>query len=103
MDLRATLCGDGRPGPIEERLGRRLLRLVDPDSTEGRELLDSGRVDLIGPGGERLGKIGLAEACERLRERLEKRLVDPDADAEDPSLREGLDRLRSRVDRVGRA
>ena len=32
--FRGTLSGDGRPGPIEERLGRRLIRLIDPESDE---------------------------------------------------------------------
>ena len=49
--------GDGRLGPIEERIGRRLIRLVDPQSEEGRALLDSGAVDLLGPEGERFGRI----------------------------------------------
>jgi hypothetical protein len=47
-----------------------LLRLVDPASDEGRQLLSDGAVELIGPEGDSLGAIGLAEACERLRRRL---------------------------------
>ncbi len=45
--FRGTLSGDGRPGPIEERLGRRLIRLIDPESDEGMRLLSEGRVDLL--------------------------------------------------------
>jgi len=101
--LRATVCGDGRPGPIEERLGRRLLRVVDPDSAEGARLLRSGEVELIGPGGEHLGRIGLEEACRRLRARLERRLRDPVEEVEADEAREGLERLRARAERLGRA
>ena len=99
--LRATLAGDGRPGPIEERVGRRLVRLVDPDSAEGIKLLQDRRVELIGPGGERMGCISLAEALDRLIERLEKCLSYPDFDSE--PLQEGLARLRARCERIGRS
>ncbi len=74
---RAILLGDGTAGPIEVRLGRRLMRLVPPDSREGRRLLGEGRVDLIGPDGERLGRIPIEEARRRLRERLERLLECP--------------------------
>lgn len=99
--LRVTLSGDGRFGPIEERIGRRLIRLVDPQSDEGLGLLRSGEVDLIGPGGERFGRLQPDEACRRLRERLEKRLADPDTAAERETLREGLRRLQSWSERIG--
>jgi hypothetical protein len=75
--LRAILTGTGRTGPIEERLGRRLVRLVDPESAEGRSLLDSGSVTLIGPEGESLGPMAIASAWRRLRVRLERALEDP--------------------------
>jgi EAL domain-containing protein (putative c-di-GMP-specific phosphodiesterase class I) len=101
--LRATLAGDGRAGPIEERLGRRLIRLVDPDSEEGRGLLESGSVSLIGPEGEKLGAMRLEEAYRLLRERLEKRLLDPAADAERGAVNEGLSRLIGRAERLGRS
>ena len=32
--FRCTMTGDGRPGPIEERIGRRLVRLVQPESDD---------------------------------------------------------------------
>lgn len=71
--FRGTLSGDGRPGPIEERLGRRLIRLINPESDEGVRLLSEGRVDLLGPDGTRLGTVRAADALRRLRERLEHR------------------------------
>jgi hypothetical protein len=90
---RGTLAGDGRPGPIEERIGRRLVRLVDPESGEGRRLLFDGLVDLVGPDGDALGKLEIREAYRRLALRLEARLEE-----EPPSSREdlaaGLERLR---------
>ena len=71
--FRGTLSGDGRPGPIEERLGRRLIRLIDPESDQGVRLLSEGRVDLLGPDGTRLGTVRAADALRRLRRRLEQR------------------------------
>ena len=83
--FRGTLSGDGRPGPIEERLGRRLIRLIDPESDQGVGLLSEGRVDLLGPDGTRLGTVRAADALRRLRRRLEQR-----AHGEIP---QGIDRL----------
>ena len=92
--LRAILTGTGRAGPIEERLGRRLVRLVDPESAEGRTLLDSGRVTLIGPEGETLGPIAIESAWLRLRARLERALEDPACGpAEGRAVREGPEAL----------
>jgi hypothetical protein len=99
--LRATLAGDGRPGPIEERIGRRLVRLVDPSSDEGRALLRSRCVELVGPEGDFLGCLSIEEASRVLRERLERRLADPAADS--AALREGLSRLAAWSDRLGRS
>jgi len=42
----ALVTGDGSVLPIEERLGRRLLRTIDPNSREGREILRCGIVRL---------------------------------------------------------
>ena len=49
--FRVALTGDGCPGPIEERIGRRLVRLVDPQSEEGQRLLDSEPIEWVGPDG----------------------------------------------------
>ena len=99
--LRATLSSDGRPGPIEQRIGRRLIRLVDPQTEEGLELLRSGDVDFVGPDGEMLGRVDPAEACRRLRKRLEKRIEDPEIEDDQEALREGLDRLDAWSERIG--
>ncbi|HSN69079.1 MAG TPA: hypothetical protein VLV48_07530 [Thermoanaerobaculia bacterium] len=94
--LRAILTGTGRAGPIEERLGRRLVRLVDPESEEGRSLLDSGRVTLSGPEGESLGPIAIESAWRRLRARLERALEDPACGPDEGrAVREGLEALPS--------
>ena len=92
--LRATVSGDGSPGPIEERIGRKLVRLMDPGSEEGERLLQSGLVELVGPGGEKLGRIRMEEAWRRLICRLEEQLESSDTPDEE-LVREGLDRLRS--------
>jgi hypothetical protein len=94
--LRATVSGDGRLGPIEERLGRRLIRLVDPSSEEGRSLLARHAVDLLGPGGERYGCVDLEEARRKLRARIEAHLSKTSSRSNDAdALREGLRRLDS--------
>lgn len=92
--LRATVSGDGSPGPIEERIGRKLVRLVDPGSAEGSQLLRAGRVELVGPGGERLGRIDVEEARRRLTQRLVERLESSEV-LEDDLLRDALYRLRA--------
>jgi len=94
--LRATVSGDGRLGPIEERIGRRLIRLVDPQSEEGRSLLDSQAVDLLGPGGEHFGCIDPGEARRRLREKIEDRLAEARSGTDIGALREALRRLDAR-------
>ena len=48
--FRAMALPSGALLPIEVRLGRRLLRTIDPHSEEGRRLLASGRVDVFSPG-----------------------------------------------------
>lgn len=101
--FRAVLTADGSPGPIEERLGRRLVRVVGADTTEGRRLVRDREVEWIAPGGERLGRVSTAEALDRLRTRLEARLADPDDDVEPDAVRDGLLRLRRRRERLGRA
>ena len=92
--LRATLAGDGSLGPIEIRIGRRLVELLEPSSREGRELLRSGTVELVGPGGENYGRVGVSVAWRRMGDRLEERLDDPAASV-DEWLRASLTRLRA--------
>ena len=102
--FRATITGVGRPGPIEERVGRRLVRIVDPASREGAALLRSGLVTFLGPEGTDLGCRGLDDARRLLRERLERRLAGAceDASARD-ALEDGLIRLDGPRGRVGRS
>ena len=87
------LSADGLPGPIEERIGRRLLRLLSPESREGRDLLQAARVELIGPDSRSMGQIRLEEAVGQLRDRLARRLEDPDLLPERTAFREGMSRL----------
>jgi len=97
---KGTLSGDGRPGPIEQRLGRRLLRLVDPESEEGQKLLEQGDVELVGPDGEQLGRMRIEEAYEELISRLERRLTEIADPADQTGIEEGLQRLRERSERT---
>src|SRR5262245_1251361 len=61
----AAVLGDGRVTPITECLGRRLLREIDPLSSEGRSLLSSGRVMLWHEDGARREAVSIAEALDR--------------------------------------
>ena len=99
--FRATITGVGELGPIEERLGRRLVRLVDPGSREGAALLRAGEVTLVGPEGAPLGRVGLDAA----RRMLERRLMDRLAGIaeHESAVRDALVRLRHPADRQGRA
>jgi hypothetical protein len=100
--FRATITGVGRPGPIEERLGRRLVRIVSPESKEGVELLMSGRVTFVGPGGEALECQGLRDARRLLRQRLQSRLAGRSGDEAADALHDGLARLRRAGAGLGR-
>ena len=91
--FRGTLSGDGRPGPIEKRLGRRLIRLINPESAEGVRLLSEGRVDLLGPDGTRMGTVRSADALRRLRQRREQRGHGEIAAFEKDLALQGIDRL----------
>jgi hypothetical protein len=101
--FRATITGVGRPGPIEERVGWRLLRIVDPESREGVELLRRRQVTLIGPEGTTLGRVSLNQARCLLITRLELALAERSGDDGAEAIRDGLVRLRRAGPRVGRA
>jgi hypothetical protein len=101
--FRATITGVGRPGPIEERLGCRLVRIVDPASKEGASLLREHRVTVIGPEGTTLGRVSLNQARRLLRLRLESVLAKLGSDDGAEAIRDGLVRLRRAGPRVGRA
>ena len=101
--FRATITGVGRPGPIEERLGCRLVRIVDPASKEGATLLRDHQVTLIGPEGTALGRVNLDQARRLLERRLESVLAKLGGDDGAEAIREGLTRLRRAGPRVGRA
>src|SRR5438093_2853868 len=63
----AAVLGDGRILPIVEKLGRRVLREIDPLSPEGRSLLDSGRVTLWYDDGACVDTAPIQEVLDRLR------------------------------------
>jgi hypothetical protein len=92
---RATLGGDGRPGPVEERIGRRLVRLLDPLGDEARRLAADGRIEWIGPEGAALGRVPVADACAELKRRLERALAAAEGGAESDraAVAFGLQRL----------
>ncbi len=91
---RATISGVGLPGPIEERVGCRLVRLVDPASREGQSLVRTRQVSFIGPEGITLGRVDLVQARRMLELRLRSVLSDSGAAECAEAIREGLHRLR---------
>ena len=101
--FRATITGVGRLGPIEERLGWRLVRIVNPDSREGRSLVRTRQVTFIGPEGVALGRIDLSQARRLLELRLRTVLADSGRPEDTEALRDGLVRLRQTTPKVGRA
>lgn len=102
---RATLAGDGQPGPVEERIGRRLVRLLDPFGAEAGALAAASRIEWIGPEGDALGRIPPTLACAELRRRLERALeaVESGDDRERAAVQDGLRRLEGWTVRLGDA
>jgi len=78
----AMIRSDGSLLPIEERLGRRLLRTLAPDSLKGRELLRKDCVKLVTDDGRPLAGLSIEDVYARLRARVTVRLAvnprDPD-------------------------
>src|SRR5262245_20458242 len=78
----AVIRSDGSVLPIEERLGRRLLRTLPPDSDEGRQLLRKDCVSLLRADGRPLAGLSIEDVYRRLRMETEVRLAerprDPD-------------------------
>jgi hypothetical protein len=62
----AVIRSDGAMLPIEERLGRRLLRSLQPESLEARRLLHDGAVAFVMPDGTALSGLPIAAVYERL-------------------------------------
>lgn len=92
---RATLAGDGHPSPVEERIGRRLVRLLDPLSAEALALSAALRIEWIGPEGAPLGRVPVSHACDALKRRLQRALeeTDPAAASQRAAVASGLERL----------
>ena len=98
--FRVALTGDGCPGPIEERIGRRLVRLVDPQSKEGRRLLAAEPIEWVGPDGDSLGQLSVQQAYDELFSRLERMLDERTEPTQRRNIESCLERLRSWVERV---
>ena len=78
----AVIRSDGSVLPIEERLGRRLLRTLPPDSAEGRQLLRRDCVTLLTADGRHLAGLSIEDVYERLREETASRLSEHPSDPE---------------------
>jgi hypothetical protein len=89
----ATICGDGRILPIEERLGKRLMRTIECETSEARDLLRRGWVLLRTAEGKCLDGAPLDRVFARLREETEARLTERQDD--EPWRRHWLTQLES--------
>src|SRR5262245_59124139 len=76
----AVIRSDGSVLPIEERLGRRLLRTLLPDTQEGRELLRRNCVTLLTADGRPLAGLSIEDVYERLRAETAMRLAEKPRD-----------------------
>jgi hypothetical protein len=97
---RVALSGDGCPGPIEERIGRRLVRLIDPRSEEGQRLLDAEPIEWVGPDGDSLGRLSVQQAYDALLSRLERMLDERPEPARQRNIESCLERLKGWIERV---
>ena len=78
----AVICSDGTLLPIEERLGRRLLRTLPPDCREARGLLKQGCVDLLTSDGRMLSGMTIDAVYRRLSSETSARLSENEANNE---------------------
>ena len=78
----AVIRADGSLLPIEERLGRRLLRTLPADSSEGRQLLRKDCVTLLTSDGRHLPGLTIEDIYERLRAETATRLAERPGNAE---------------------
>jgi len=69
----SAIMGDGSILPIQESIGRRLLREIDPCCSEGRRLLIQGRVSLHAADGSPIPDRRIEEVLDRLIERTRRR------------------------------
>ena len=85
-----TLLGNGEICPITERIGRRCVRRIEADSTEGRRLLQSGSVTVLTRAGQRFSGMPIVAVYDRVVDELSQEARDPDTD---PRARDNLSRL----------
>lgn len=96
----ALVRNDGTLLPIEERLGRRLLRTLDPDSREAHGLLQRGDVCLMTSSGKNLAGVPVQEVLDRLRRETNAQL---DRHRNDPEWRRRCERTLETLERRRRA
>ena len=76
----ARMCGDGKILQIEERIGNKLLRTIDPLSRSGRKLLNTQKIIFHMPDGEIVQGKNIREIFQKLKENsLEKIQKFPEA------------------------
>ncbi|MFQ5670850.1 MAG: hypothetical protein ACE5HD_10100 [Acidobacteriota bacterium] len=75
-----SVLGNGSICPISEIIGRRRMRLIPPDSPEGKRLLRSGRVTIVVRDGRRFSGVAIVEVFDRLAGEIEQKARDPRTD-----------------------
>lgn len=95
----AAVLGDGTILPIVEKLGRRVLREIDPLSSEGRSLLDSGRVTLWYDDGASVETAPIQQVLDHLRSAV---LVRRDAYPKVPRWTDHHDQVLKSIGRMKR-
>jgi len=71
-----AVMGDGRILPIQETMGHRITREIDPMSVEGRELLDAGLVTLWFEDGARVMTAPIQKVLEIIQSGVQQRRQD---------------------------
>src|SRR2546428_14196107 len=90
----AVIRADGTILPIEERLGRRLLRTLSPNTREALDLLRRDCVTLLTSDGRVLAGMSVGSVYDRLWHETRAKLAERRGDAEwRRRCREGLDNI----------
>ena len=95
-----TVLGNGQICPISEIIGRRRVRQIDPDSAEGKRLLQTGRVTILAREGQRFSGTPIVKVFDHLASEVSREVKDPDTD---PRAVHELTQLLDTIQRQRRA
>jgi hypothetical protein len=92
----ALLRDDGAILPITESIGRRVIRVIDPEGREGRLLLSAGKVTLWSSDGRKLPRLPVDQLLHRMQADLKEKLSEHPRDRRWEEHFRGLARSVSR-------